>query len=181
MENGRPSRARARPRGSAPLLVQTVHERRPEVGGISVLKARGTVDVTNAVEFSEALAEHIAHADRAAEHPLLDMTEMYLACPAAVRSLDRATGALAFSGRALPVVQPRPHARDALRTAGLPGIRVHATMASALEALGARGAGEAPGTRAAPEARGDAVEVRDDRERAGSGRDAPATRRRAGP
>ncbi|MEU8967782.1 anti-sigma factor antagonist [Streptomyces monashensis] len=178
MENGRPSRARARPRGSAPLFVQTAHERRPEAGGISILRARGTVDVSNAVKFSEALAGHIAHADRAAEHPLLDMTEIYLACPAAVRSLDRATGALAFSGRALPVVQPRPHARDALRTAGLPGIRVHATMASALEALEALEAAEA---RAAPETYGDAVEVRDDRVEAGSGRDAPATRRRAGP
>ncbi|MGN5377796.1 STAS domain-containing protein [Streptomyces lasalocidi] len=158
--------------------MQTVHERRPEVGGISILRARGTVDVANAVEFSEALAGHIALADRAAEHPLLDMTETYLACPAAVRSLDRATGALAFSGRALPVVQPRPHARDALRTAGLPGIRVHATMASALEALEPL---EAVETRVAPEACGDAVEIGDDRVEAGSGRDAPATRRRAGP
>ncbi|MFI2206346.1 anti-sigma factor antagonist [Streptomyces sp. NPDC020192] len=164
MENGQPSRARAHPLGPAPLLLQTVHERRPEVGGISVLKARGTVDASNAVEFSEVLAEHIAHADRTGEHPLLDMTEMYLACAAAVRSLDRATGVLAFSGRALPVVQPRPHARDALRTAGLPGVRVHATMASAMNAL---------------EARRDAVP--DGSTEPGAGTDAATTRRRAGP
>ncbi|WEO99143.1 STAS domain-containing protein [Streptomyces sp. FXJ1.172] len=138
MDNGRPSRARARRRGSVPLLLQTVHERRPEAGGISVLKARGTVDAANAMEFSEVLAAHIAHADQAGEHPVLDMTEMYLACAAAVRSLDRATGSLAFSGRALPVVQPRPHVREALRATGLPGVRVHATMASALTALEAR-------------------------------------------
>jgi anti-anti-sigma regulatory factor len=118
-----------------------VHEHRPEVGGISVLKARGTVDACNALEFCKALAEHIAHADQAAEHPLLDLTEVYLACAAAVRSLDRATGVLACSGRALPVVQPRPHVREALRTAGLPGVRVHATMASALDALASSSGG----------------------------------------
>lgn len=164
MENGQPSRARARPRGPAPLLLQTVHERRPGAGGISVLKARGTVDAANATEFCGALAAHISHADGAGEHALLDMTEMYLACAAAVRSLDRATGALAFSGRALPVVQPRPHVRDALRTAGLPGVRVHATMASALSALEAR--------RNTPES------GRGTRE---TGRDALAPRRPAGP
>lgn len=135
MENGQPHPARVRPGGPAPLLLQTVHEHRREVGGISVLKARGTVDACNAVEFSEALAEHIAHADEAAEHPVLDMTEVYLAGAAAVRSLDRATSVLARSGRALPVVQPRPHVREALRTAGLPGLRVHATLASALHTL----------------------------------------------
>ncbi|WP_330341668.1 STAS domain-containing protein [Streptomyces sp. NBC_00557] len=146
MEKGQLSRPRARPGGPAPLLMQTVHEHRPETGTVSVLKARGTVDASNAVEFSEALAEHIAQADRAAEHAVLDMTEVYLACAAAVRSVDRATGVLAFSGRALPVVQPRPHVREALRAAGLPGVRVHATMASALSSLEARRrTGPAPG------------------------------------
>ncbi|MFB7510548.1 STAS domain-containing protein [Streptomyces broussonetiae] len=135
MDNGQPSPARARRRGSSLLFLQALHERRPEVGGLSVLKASGTVDAANAMEFSEVLAAHIAHADQAGEHPVLDMTEMYLACAAAVRSLDRATGSLAFSGRALPVVQPRPQIREALRTAGLPGVRVHATMASALNTL----------------------------------------------
>jgi anti-anti-sigma regulatory factor len=146
MEKGQLSRPRARPGGPAPLLLQTVHEHRPETGAVSVLKARGTVDASNAVEFSEALAEHIAQADRADEHAVLDMTEVYLACAAAVRSVDRATGVLAFSGRALPVVQPRPHVREALRAAGLPGVRVHATMASALGSLEARRrTGPAPG------------------------------------
>ncbi|MEU6773076.1 STAS domain-containing protein [Streptomyces sp. NPDC046759] len=146
MENGQLSRHRVRPGGPPPLLLQTVHEHRPEAGAVSVLKARGTVDASNAVEFSEALAAHIAQADKAGEDPVLDMTEVYLACPAAVRSVDRATGALAFSGRALPVVQPRPHVRDALRAAGLPGVRVHATMTSALNSLEARRrAGPRPG------------------------------------
>jgi hypothetical protein len=146
MEKGQLSRPRARPGGPAPLLLQTVHEHRPDTGAVSVLKARGTVDASNAVEFSEALAEHIAQADRADEHAVLDMTEVYLACAAAVRSVDRATGVLAFSGRALPVVQPRPHVREALRAAGLPGVRVHATMASALSSLEARRrTGPAPG------------------------------------
>ncbi|MEU7299459.1 STAS domain-containing protein [Streptomyces sp. NPDC007206] len=146
MEKGQLSRPRARPGGPAPLLLQTVHEHRPETGAVSILKARGTVDASNAVEFSEALAEHIAQADRADEHAVLDMTEVYLACAAAVRSVDRATGVLAFSGRALPVVQPRPHVREALRAAGLPGVRVHATIASALSALEARRrTGPAPG------------------------------------
>ncbi|MEV5875330.1 STAS domain-containing protein [Streptomyces sp. NPDC052101] len=136
MENGQLSRARARPGHPAPLLLtQTVHEHRPETGALSVLKARGTVDASNAMAFSEAVAEHIARADRAGEHPVLDLTEVYLACAAAVRSMDRATGVLAFSGRVLPVVQPRPHVREALRAAGLPGVRVHATMASALNSL----------------------------------------------
>ncbi|MQY37536.1 hypothetical protein SRB17_55400 [Streptomyces sp. RB17] len=138
MEKGQLSRARVRPGGTAPLLLQTVHEHRPEAGAVSVLKARGTVDAGNATEFSETLAEHIAQAERAGEHPVLDMTEVYLACAAAVRAVDRATGALAFSGRALPVVQPRPHVREALRAAGLPGVRVHATLASALNSLEAR-------------------------------------------
>ncbi|MGW2649845.1 STAS domain-containing protein [Streptomyces sp. NPDC001393] len=135
MEKGQLSRARGRPGGPAPLLLQTVHEHRSEAGAVSVLKARGTVDATNATEFSETLAEHIAQADRAGEHAVLDMTEVYLACAAAVRAVDRATGVLAFSGRALPVVQPRPHVREALRAAALPGVRVHATMASALSTL----------------------------------------------
>ncbi|MFF3912231.1 STAS domain-containing protein [Streptomyces sp. NPDC001852] len=138
MEKGQLSRARGRPGGPAPLLLQTVHEHRSEAGAVCVLKARGTVDATNAMEFSETLAEHIAQADRAGEHAVLDMTDVYLACAAAVRAVDRATGVLAFSGRALPVVQPRPHVREALRGAGLPGVRVHATMASALSTLEAR-------------------------------------------
>ena len=129
MENGQLSRARVRPGGPAPLLLQTVHEHRPENGDISVLKARGTVDAANAGDFSTALTRHIAQADEAGEHPLLDLTEVYLARADAVRALDRATGFLAFSGRALPVVEPRPHVRESLRTAGLPGVRVHATMA----------------------------------------------------
>ncbi|OLZ73705.1 hypothetical protein AV521_05610 [Streptomyces sp. IMTB 2501] len=112
-----------------------MHAHRPETGAVSVLKARGTVDASNAIAFSEAVAEHIAHADRAGELPVLDMTEAYLACAAAVRAVDRATAVLAFSGRVLPVVQPRPHVRETLRTAGLPGIRVYATMASVLAAL----------------------------------------------
>ncbi|MFE8948882.1 STAS domain-containing protein [Streptomyces sp. NPDC007856] len=146
MEKGQLSRARVRPGGPAPLLLQIVHEHRPETGAVSVLKARGTVDATNAMEFSETLAEHIARADRTGEHAVLDMTEVYLACAAAVRAVDRATGVLAFSGRALPVVQPRPHVREALRAAELPGVRVHATMASALNSLEARRrAGPRPG------------------------------------
>ncbi|MEU8034519.1 STAS domain-containing protein [Streptomyces sp. NPDC049099] len=150
MDDGQRPRARVRPGGPAPLLLQTVHEHRPELGALSVLKARGTVDASNAGEFSEALAEHIAEADRAGEHPVLDMTELYLACAAAVRAVDRATGILAFAGRALPVVQPRPHVREALRAAGLPGVRAHATMASALGSLqkpleAARRAGPRPG------------------------------------
>ncbi|MFF8908299.1 STAS domain-containing protein [Streptomyces olivaceoviridis] len=137
-EDGQPSPARVRPGGPAPLLLQTVHEHRPGLGGIGVLKARGTVDASNARLFSEALAEHVAHAGQAGEHPLLDLSEAYLACADAVRSLDRATGALAHTGRALSVVQPRPHVREALTSAGLPGIRVHATLASALDALTSR-------------------------------------------
>lgn len=146
MEKGQQSRARLRPGSPAPLLLQTLHEHRPDAGTVSVLKARGTVDATNAMEFSETLAEHIAQAERAEEHAVLDMTEVYLACAAAVRAVDRATGVLAFSGRTLPVVQPRPHVREALRAAGLPGVRVHATMASALNSLQARRrAGPRPG------------------------------------
>ncbi|MFF7356361.1 MULTISPECIES: hypothetical protein [Streptomyces] len=135
MDDGQRPRARIRPYGPAPLLLQTVHEHRPEAGAVSLLRARGTVDASNAGEFSEALAEHITQADKAGEHPVLDMTELYLACAAAVRAVDRATGVLAFSGRALPVVQPRPHVREALRAAGLPGVRAHATMTAALTSL----------------------------------------------
>ncbi|MEU6594984.1 STAS domain-containing protein [Streptomyces sp. NPDC046881] len=141
METGPPSPARVRPGGPAPLLLQTVHEHRAGLGGISVLKARGTVDAANARRFREALAEHVAHAEQAGEHPLLDLSEVYLACADAVRSLDRGTGLLARSGRALPVVQPRPHVREALTAAGLPGIRVHASLACALDDLDARPAG----------------------------------------
>ena len=130
MENGQLSRPR-----TAALSLKAVRERRPEVGLVSVLKARGTVDASNAPEFSAALAEHVERADINGEHAVLDMTEVYLASAVAVRSLDRATGSLAFSGRSLPVVQPRPHVREMLRLAGLQGVRVHATMASALNAL----------------------------------------------
>ncbi|WP_078893911.1 STAS domain-containing protein [Streptomyces sp. NRRL S-1022] len=138
METGQPSPARVRPGGPAPLLLQTVHEHRAGIGGISVLKARGTVDAANARRFSEAVAEHVVLADQAGEHPLLDLSEVYLACADAVRSLDRGTGPLARSGRALPVVQPRPHVREALTAAGLPGIRVHASLAGALDGLNGR-------------------------------------------
>ncbi|MES9523588.1 STAS domain-containing protein [Streptomyces capoamus] len=134
MESGPPSPARVRPGGPAPLLLQTVHEHRTGLGGISVLKARGTVDAANARRFSEALAEHVADAGRAGEHPLVDLSEVYLACADALRSLDAAAGPLARAGRALPVVQPRPHVREAL--AALPGIRAHASLACALDALG---------------------------------------------
>ncbi|MFE5400120.1 STAS domain-containing protein [Streptomyces sp. NPDC056580] len=120
---------------AAPLLLRAVRDTRPESGPITLLKARGTVDASNATEFSEALAEHLRRSDRAGEHLILDMTEVYLASAVAVRSLDRATGGLALSGRCLPIVQPRPHVREALRLAGLPGVRVHATTASALDSL----------------------------------------------
>ncbi|WP_051430153.1 hypothetical protein, partial [Streptomyces roseochromogenus] len=134
MENGQLSRTRGRP-GRPPLLcTQTVHAHRLETGAVSIPKARGTVDASSIMEFSEAVAEHIAHADRAGELLVLGMTEARLACAAAARAVGRATGILAFSGRVLPVVQPRPHVREALRTAGVPGVRAYATMASALAA-----------------------------------------------
>ncbi|MCZ0204562.1 anti-sigma factor antagonist, partial [Streptomyces sp. UMAF16] len=38
-------------------------------------------------------------------------------------------------GRALHVVQPRPHVRETLAAAGLPGLRTHATLTTALSAL----------------------------------------------
>ncbi|AOR36168.1 hypothetical protein BFF78_38515 [Streptomyces fodineus] len=97
--------------------------------------ARGTVDAPHAPELPKALAEHIAQADRAAEHPVPDMTEVHLARAAAVRPVDRATGAVVFAGRALPVVQPRPQVREALRAAGRP---VHAATESALNSPEAR-------------------------------------------
>ncbi|WP_432030104.1 STAS domain-containing protein [Streptomyces sp. 1222.5] len=145
MENGQLSHARVRPGGPSPLLLRTVHEHRPEAGDVSVLKARGTVDASNAADFSAALAGHIGHADDTGEHPVLDLTEVYLACSDAMRALERATAFLAVSGRVLPVVEPRPHVREALRTAGLPGVRVHATMASALNTPEPRPAQEPPG------------------------------------
>ncbi|MER5542180.1 anti-sigma factor antagonist [Streptomyces sp. NPDC002589] len=135
MEHGQLTRVRARPGRPTLLLTQTVHAHRPETGAVSVLKARGTVDASHAMEFCEAVTEHIARADRAGELPVLDMTEAYVACAAAVRAVDRVTRVLAFSGRVLPVVQPRPQLRDALCTAGLPGVRVYATMAAALISL----------------------------------------------
>ncbi|WP_236053848.1 MULTISPECIES: STAS domain-containing protein [Streptomyces] len=138
METGQPSPSRVHPGGPAPLLLRTVHEHRAGLGGISVLTARGTVDASNAGRFAEALAEHLADAGRTGDHPLLDLTEVYLACPAA-DLLGRATGDLARSGRALTVVQPRPHVREPLTAAGLPGLRVHASLDSALRALADRG------------------------------------------
>ncbi|KUN89497.1 hypothetical protein AQJ66_04875 [Streptomyces bungoensis] len=148
MEQGQLSSARVRPAGPAPLHLRAVRERRPGGGGITVLKARGTVDASNAAEFSESLAGHLAEADRAGEAAVLDMAELYLASAVAVRSLDRATGGLALAGRCLPIVQPRPHVREALRLAGLPGVRAHATLASAVHSLEAQaqaGAGQGPG------------------------------------
>ncbi|MFI9247377.1 STAS domain-containing protein [Streptomyces sp. NPDC053086] len=139
MEIGQPSApARVRPGGPAPLSLRTVREHRAGLGGISVLKARGTVDACNAGRFAEALAEHLVETGGAGDHPLLDLTEVYLACPAA-DLLDRGTGDLARSGRALSVVQPRPHVREDLTAAGLPGVRVHACLDSALLALAAGG------------------------------------------
>lgn len=91
-DSGQPSPARVRPGGPAPLLLQTVHEYRAGPGAISVLKARGTVDDSNARQFAEALTEHVGQAGQSGEHPLLDLTEVYFACAAAMRSLDRATG-----------------------------------------------------------------------------------------
>ncbi|MEU6666832.1 STAS domain-containing protein [Streptomyces sp. NPDC046727] len=139
MEIGPSSPAPARPGGPAPLLLTTAREQRVGLGGISVLKARGTVDAGNAGRFSEALGEHVADAGRAGDHPVLDLTEVYLACAAAVHALDLATGGLARCGRALSVVQPRPHVRETLTAAGLPGVRVYGTLASALHALAGHG------------------------------------------
>ncbi|MFI2760481.1 STAS domain-containing protein [Streptomyces echinatus] len=138
MEIGQPSPARVHPGGPAPLLLRTVREHRTGLGGTSVLTARGTVDTSNAGRFTEALAAHLADTGRAGEHPLLDLTEVYLACPAA-DLLAREARDLARSGRALSVVQPRPHVRETLAAAGLPGLRVHASLDLALRALAARG------------------------------------------
>lgn len=146
METGQPPPARVR-------------EHRAELGGISVLTARGTVDTHNAGRFGEALAEHLAHSGRTGEHPLLDLTEAYLACADAVRALDGATAALAGSGRVLHVVQPRPHLRETLTAAALPGIRVHATPEAALHALAAAGR---RGRRPAAPVSGPAAEGRGD-------------------
>ncbi|WP_063886359.1 hypothetical protein [Streptomyces sp. NRRL S-31] len=126
MEIGQPPPARVRPGGPAPLLLRTVREHRAELGGISVLTARGAVDTHNAGRFGEALAERLAHSGRTGEHPLPDLTEAFLACADAVRALDGATAALAGSGRVLHVVQPRPHVRETLtaaRPAGNPRAR----------------------------------------------------------
>ncbi|MEU3416636.1 STAS domain-containing protein [Streptomyces sp. NPDC006658] len=135
MEIGQPSPARVRPGGPAPLRLRTEREHHAGLGRISVLKARGTVDADNAGRLSAALAGHLADAGRTGDHPLLDLTETYLACAAALAALDRATGALARAGRALHVVQPRPHVRETLAAAGLPGIRTYATLTAALCAL----------------------------------------------
>ncbi|MEU3527763.1 STAS domain-containing protein [Streptomyces sp. NPDC038707] len=135
MDTGQPSPLRARPGGPAPLLLRTEREDHAGPGRISVLKARGTVDAGNAGRLSAALAAHLAHAERAGEHPVLDLTEAHLACAAALRALDGPAAALARAGRALHVVQPRPHVRETLAAAGLPGIRTHATRTAALHAL----------------------------------------------
>ncbi|MBK3521465.1 anti-sigma factor antagonist [Streptomyces sp. MBT70] len=108
--------------------MRTERGHRTGLGAVSVLKARGTVDADNAGRLSAALAAHLADAERAGEHPLLDLTEAHLACAAALR-------ALANAGRALHVVQPRPHVRETLAAAGLPGIRTHADLTTALRAL----------------------------------------------
>ncbi|MEU5080635.1 MULTISPECIES: STAS domain-containing protein [Streptomyces] len=143
MEIGQPSPARVRPGGPGPLLLRTEREHRTGLGAVSVLKARGTVDADNAGRLSAALAAHLADAERAGEHPLLDLTEAHLACAAALRALAAPTGALARAGRALHVVQPRPHVRETLAEAGLPGIRAHADLTTALRALDS---GETPPT-----------------------------------
>ncbi|MEU7560439.1 anti-sigma factor antagonist [Streptomyces eurythermus] len=135
MEIGQPSPARVRPGGPAPLLLRTESGHRTGLGAVSVLKARGTVDADNAGRLSAALAAHLADAERAGEHPLLDLTEAHLACAAALRTLAGPTGALAGAGRVLHVVQPRPHVRETLAAAGLPGIRTHADLTTALRAL----------------------------------------------
>ncbi|MEV5350946.1 STAS domain-containing protein [Streptomyces achromogenes] len=135
MEIGQPSPARVRPGGPAPLLLRTEREHRTGLGTVSVLRARGTVDADNAGHLSAALAAHLADAERAGEHPLLDLTESYLACAAALRALAGPAGALARAGRALHVVQPRPHVRETLAAAGLPGLCTHATLTTALSAL----------------------------------------------
>ncbi|QIS75674.1 anti-sigma factor antagonist [Streptomyces sp. DSM 40868] len=123
--------------------MRTEREHRTGLGAVSVLKARGTVDADNAGRLSAALAAHLADAERAGEHPLLDLTEAHLACAAALRALAAPTGALARAGRALHVVQPRPHVRETLAEAGLPGIRAHADLTTALRALDS---GETPPT-----------------------------------
>ncbi|MFF4710480.1 anti-sigma factor antagonist [Streptomyces eurythermus] len=135
MEIGQPSPARVRPGGPAPLLLRTEREHRTGPGAVSVLKARGTVDADNAGHLSAALAAHLADAERTGAHPLLDLTEAHLACAAALTALAGPAGALARAGRALHVVQPRPHVRETLAAADLPGIRAHATLTTALRAL----------------------------------------------
>ncbi|WP_237539170.1 STAS domain-containing protein [Streptomyces sp. SID486] len=148
METGQPSPpARVRPGGPAPLLLRTAREHRPGLGGVSVLAARGTVDACNAGRFTEALADHLERTGQAGDHAVLDLTEVYIACSAA-DLLHRGTGGgCTRSGRALSVVQPRPHVRETLTAAGLPGVRLHACLDAALLALAARGPVRAePGT-----------------------------------
>ncbi|MEW2625846.1 STAS domain-containing protein [Streptomyces sp. NPDC048106] len=145
MEHGRPSPARVRPGGTAPLLLRTAREPRADGCFLSVLSARGTVDASNAASFSDALAAHVTHAERAGEHPVLDLTEVYLDGAAALHALDRVAGPLARTGRALAVVQPRPHVRETLHTTVPRGLCVHASLAAALHPVEPTGP-QHPGT-----------------------------------
>ncbi|MFD5268094.1 ANTAR domain-containing protein [Streptomyces sp. NPDC058335] len=132
MMSDQPCRAGESP---APLMMKASPLDGESLGQVTFLQVRGTLDASNADDFSHALASHLAHAEVTETHAVLDMTDVHLSSAAAVRALDQVTRGLAAAGRPLPIVQPRPHVREALRLAGLPGIRPHATVEAALEGL----------------------------------------------
>lgn len=132
MMSDQPCRAGEPP---APLMMKASPLDGESLGQVTFLHVRGTLDASNADDFSHALASHLARAEATETHAVLDMTDVYLSSAAAVRALDQVTRGLAAAGRPLPIVQPRPHVREALRLAGLPGIRPHATVESALRGL----------------------------------------------
>ncbi|MFE9674110.1 ANTAR domain-containing protein [Streptomyces sp. NPDC006259] len=132
MMSDQPCRAGSPP---APLMMKASPLDGESLGQVTFLQVRGTLDASNADDFSHALASHLARAEVTETHAVLDMTDVHLSSAAAVRALDQVTRGLAAAGRPLPIVQPRPHVREALRLAGLPGIRPHPTVESALQGL----------------------------------------------
>jgi anti-anti-sigma regulatory factor len=137
-----PCRTAGRP--PAPLLLKASSLDDQSLGEVTFLTLRGTLDASNAEDFCQALASHLARARATGSHAVLDMAGVFLSSAAAVRALDRVTRGQDGAGRPLLVVQPRPHVREALRLAGLPGVRLHPTVDSALDALRTETTGSDP-------------------------------------
>ncbi|WP_333772004.1 ANTAR domain-containing protein [Streptomyces sp. IBSBF 3136] len=120
----------------APLVIESsvVEAEGLPAEGALLLRMSGSLDPLGAEAWSDELAGHLEHADRAGLRPVLDMGHVQLGGAAVLRTLRETTRAR--TGRPdLIVVRARPGVREAVHLARLDGVRLFSTLDEALGEL----------------------------------------------